>query len=142
MFGAVIADPNETKGAKAQIIESALYYFDTEDASEAAYVASWLNSSPLDGALQPFRRKSQGRQPHVHKKVWEMPVPPYNRNAPMRQELARLGLECSTTAQTYLDSLPANIRQGSLGRLRNMIREKLRPQLDETDELVHRILER
>jgi hypothetical protein len=140
MFGAVLKTPKEGTVAKAQIVESALYYFHTDNSSEANYLASWLNSSPLDETLQSFRRKSQGAQPHVHKKVWEMPIPLYDSRDSYHQKLAELGKECGEIAPNYLDSLPVRVRAGSLGRLRNMVREKLRPQLDEIDEIVRSIL--
>jgi hypothetical protein len=44
------------------------------------------------------------------------------------------------SARKDLDSLPANVRGGSLGRLRNLVQEKLRPQLEEIDAVVRMIL--
>jgi hypothetical protein len=126
--------------ARPPVIESKLYWFDSDDEREAGFLSAVMNSQAFDSLLEVFRGRRQARAPDIHKKLWEFPVPLFDEKARDHPRLAQLGLECSTVAQSYLDSLPANIREGSLGRLRNMIREKLRPQLDEVDELVRKIL--
>ncbi len=94
----------------------------------------------LDEAVKPLQSRGDFGPRDICMKVWAFPIPLYNGHTSAHEQLAHLGRECGDIAQYYLDSLPAKIREGSLGWLRNMIREKLRPQLDEIDELVRAIL--
>lgn len=145
MLAAFLENPLRKKSERADmrppIVESKHYWFDTDDEREAAFLCSVMNSPAFDSLLEVFRGRHQARAPDIHKKLWEFPVPLFNEDALDHQTLAQFGKECSGIAQSYLDRLPANIREGSLGRLRNMIREKLRPQLDEIDSLVREILD-
>lgn len=140
LCSAVVTNASEENKPERFLDESMLYFHDTELAAEAHYLAAILTSGALDQALKPLQARGDFGPRHIHKKMWAFPIPLYNDQSASHERLARLGQECSTIAQNYLDSLPANIREGSLGRLRNMVREKLRPQLDEIDELVRKIL--
>lgn len=137
---AVLTNDNEDNKPERFLDESKLYYCDTDVAEEAGYLAAVLNSGVLDEALKPLQSKGDFGPRDIHKKMWVFPIPLYDRQSAAHEHLAGLGQECSTIAQSYLDSLPANVRQGSLGRLRKMIREKLRLQLDEIDTIVSGIL--
>lgn len=142
LCSAVLTNDNKDNKPERFLDESTLYYCDTDVAEEAGYLAAVLNSGVLDDALKPLQSKGDFGPRHIHKKMWAFPIPLCDRHSAAHERLAALGLECTTIAQSYLDSLPVNIREGSLGRLRNTIREKLRPQLDEIDEIVRGILEK
>ncbi len=103
-------------------------------------VPAVLNAKVLDSALQPFRRKSQGGHPHVIKKIWELAIPQYDGGLETDRRLAALGLECAGTVQNILAGLPDKRKQGSIGRLRALIREKLKDQLSDVDTIVKGIL--
>lgn len=130
----------DARGLPSMVIESAMYHFDTDDREEAFYLSSWLNSPMVDRLLQPFRRKAQSGHPHIHKKVWEIPIPTYNPKIGEHKRLAWLGIECSESTSPFIANLSAKFRTGSLGQLRNLVREKLQQQIVEIDSLVSRIL--
>lgn len=133
-------DSTQRYGPHTLVVDHVLFYLDTDCAEEAHYLSAFLNSSIVDELVKPLQSRGDFGPRDIHKKIWTFPIPLYDDQSTSHERLAWLGQQCSTIAQSYLDGLPANIREGSLGRLRNMVREKLRPQLDEIDELVRTIL--
>jgi hypothetical protein len=148
MLGTVLVGDDLSAAREAEsvqpnrfIAENAMYYADTEDKGEAFFLASWLNCPIIDEMLQPFRRKEQGGHPHVHKKVWEFPIPFYDASNSAHRKLASLGGDCADTAARFVAGLSTKLREGSLGRLRTMIRENLRDRISEIDSIVIEILQ-
>lgn len=116
------------------------YYRDTDSLEDAMYLCSFLNSAYLDDLLKPMQSRGLFGPRHFHKKPLEMGIQEFDaRNADHRR-LAELGAESQKVVACILTSLPEKVRQGSLGRLRGLVREKLRPQLDEIDAIVQTIL--
>lgn len=134
------ANDRDVRCLPSNVVESAMYYFDTDDREEAFYLSSCLNSAVIDRMLQPFRRKTQGGHPHIHKKVWEIPIPTYDPRMSGHKRLALLGIRCSDLTTAFIGNLSGKLRTGSLGRLRNLVREELQPQVAEIDSLVSGIL--
>jgi len=146
MFAAAVQNPLADKdhqgGGEGDrfFVDYCNLFADFESQPEAFYLVAMLNSECLDRALQPFRRKSQTGHPHVMKKVWELAIPEYERTSAGHRRLAELGVECQQIVANFLSSLPDKVRQGSLGGLRRLIREKLQPQIAEIDAIVSKIL--
>lgn len=57
-----------------------------------------------------------------------------------KMRLVTMGQERAQLGENFIANLPAKVREGSLGRLRSLIREKLREQLAESDAIVSKIL--
>ena len=146
MFGAAVQNLLADKDHQGEgegdrfFVDYCNLFADLESQPEAFYLVAMLNSVCLDRALQPFRRKSQTGHPHVMKKVWELAIPEYERASAGHCCLAELGAECQQIVANFLSSLPDKVRQGSLGGLRRLIREKLQPQIAEIDTIVSKIL--
>jgi hypothetical protein len=147
MLGAVLVG-NDTSSATAAedvrvnrfIAENATYYADTDDKGEAFFLASWLNSPVIDQMLQSFRRKEQGGHPHVHKKVWEFPIPSYDPSSAQHRGMASLGENCAEAVARITEAVTTKGDRAGLMGLRNRIREELKDQLAEIDALAREIL--
>jgi hypothetical protein len=72
--------------------------------------------------------------------MWAFPIPAYDGQSASHKQLAYLGNECKKLAESFIASLPTNVRQGSLGRLRSVVREKLQAQIAEIDKLLSKVL--
>jgi SAM-dependent methyltransferase len=116
------------------------YYWDTDSVEEAMYLCSFLNSAYLDDLLKPMQSRGLFGPRHFHKKPLEMGIQEFDATNPAHRRLAELGAECQQIVANFLSSLPDKVRQGSLGRLRRLIREKLQPQIAEIDSIVSKIL--
>ena len=73
-------------------------------------------------------------------KIWAFPIPACGSGNQTHKRLAALGQDCSKAAKEFLENAPVKLREGSLGRLRTFIREKLTKQLREIDGLARSIL--
>jgi hypothetical protein len=123
------------------IAENAMYYADTEDKGEAFFLASWLNSPIIDQMLQSFRRKEQAGHPHVHKKVWEFPIPSYDPSSAKHRSMASLGEDCAQVVKGIVLSVTSKGDRVGLMGLRNRIREELKDRIAEIDALAGEILQ-
>lgn len=123
------------------IAENAMYYADTDDKGEAFFLASLLSSPIIDKMLQSFRRKEQGGHPHVHKKVWEFPIPCYDSSSPQHRRIALLGEESAAMVEGVLRGVTSRGDRVGLTGLRNRIRENLRDRLSEIDSIVKDVLQ-
>jgi len=136
----VIQKPEGDSQRKAFVVESKLYYLDTDSREEAYYLCAVLNSASLDLAIKPMQSKGDFGPRDIHKKMWELAIVQYDANNRENRDLAALGSACDEAGENLLTSLPEAVRQGSLGRLRRLIREKLQPQIAEIDTIVSKIL--
>jgi hypothetical protein len=136
-----VITPKELQLPSARFLdESMLYFWDTAIAEEAYYLVAILNSGFVDRELKPLQAKGDFGPRHIHKKMWAFPIPNYDDHSLSHKKLARLGLECSDLAEKFVASLPVKVREGSLGRLRNLVREHLKNQLAEIDDITRGIM--
>lgn len=123
------------------VVDTTLYACETNDLSEANYLACILNSKTTDERLASLRRRNQKTHPHVHKKIFDVaPIPKFDAANPTHKRLAELGEACSTkVAQWLARGGTGNIT--SIGKLRGMVRAMLKEELAEIDALVKEILD-
>ena len=147
LFSGMVDETDLTSGPQEQsmsfrglIVESMLYYYGTDNGDEAFYLDAFLNSDTVDQLLSTFRRRRQFNVPHIHTKIWEFPIPLYDGTNPDHTKLAELGRQCHERAKVLVASLPKARVAGSLGRLRNMIREHLNDALQEVDSITKSIM--
>jgi len=125
------------------IVESTTYSFETENESEAHYLSALLNSPTLDELLKPMQARGLWGPRHIHKKVWELPIPIFSEAKSAHNELAELGLHCAQKVAKIIPTLDTlNVTPGKIGRLRAQVRERLADELKEIDSLVKRILKK
>ncbi len=103
-------------------------------------LASILNSAYLDTELKPLQSKGDFGPRDIHKKMWAFPVPLHDPRNEAHQKLASLAADCGDLVKKFLEGVSAKAKEGSLGRLRGLIRQHLAEKLREID-LVSSILE-
>lgn len=125
------------------IVESKTYFLETENKNEAHYLSAFLNSPTIDELIKPMQSKGLWGPRDIHKKVWELPIPPYSESKSTHHELAELGICCAEKVKNILPELDTkDITPGKIGRLRNQVREKLKGELKEIDGIVKVVLKR
>lgn len=143
---AVIADVpanfpalGQTVPISGLLIDHALYYFKTDNHREAYFLAAILNSPEIDARIKPMQARGLFGPHDIHKKVLELPIPQFDATYLTHIRLAELGEARSSKGKKWLEGGGAgNIR--SIGRLRGMVRELLKDELNEIDKLVKEIL--
>jgi hypothetical protein len=98
-----------------------------------------LNAPIIDKLIKPMQSRGLWGPRDICKKVLELPIPQFDEKNKIHQRLAKLGEECSAKVEQWLVSGGAgNIK--SIGKLRSMVRQMLKEELAEIDELVKKIL--
>lgn len=122
------------------LVDYKLFEFETSSEGEAFYLASFLNAPLVDTLIKPMQSRGLWGPRDICKKVLELPIPKFNAANPTHQRLAELGEECSAKVESWLASGGAG-KINSIGKLRGMVREMLKDELQEIDKLVKKILE-
>jgi methylase of polypeptide subunit release factors len=123
-------------GLAPTVVDHVLYWTQVGGEGEAHYLSAVLNSSVVDRELKPLQSKGDFGPRDIHKKMWAFPIPAYDGERSDHKQLASLGIECRSLVEGVMAGLPINVREGSLGRLRSLLRDKLQPQIDAIDKLV------
>lgn len=125
------------------IADATDYYYQTKIENEAYYLAAVLNSSVLDDLVKPLQARGLWGARHIHKKPLEMPIPKFESDNHVHQNLAKLGKYSSASSTRSLYQLmdemkiePSTITPNAVGRLRSKIRESLKNEIIEIDNLV------
>lgn len=118
------------------VVESVLYYCETNDAGEAYYLAAVLNAPEIDRRLGGLRQRQQKSHPHVAKKIFDVaPIPLYDPSDATHRQLAELGEACTHRVQGAIASGALNLQQ-QVATLRKAVRALLAEPLQEIDQLV------
>jgi hypothetical protein len=150
LCGAVV--PNEKVYARAGnqklqlqgfVAESKLYCFETEDEKEANYLSAFLNSPIIDEMIKPMQSKGQWGPRDIHKKIWELPIPGFDKKKSSHTELTTLGITCAEKVAKLIPKLNlVDVTPGKIGRIRNQVREHLNDELKEIDRIVRAIMKK
>lgn len=119
------------------IAESTEYCFETNKKAEAYYLCSILNSPTVDALLKPMQARGLFGPRHIHKKVWELPIPEFDPSNEDHMMLARLGEECTNKISKLLLK---GFTTKSIGNLRRTIRSELENEIKQIDGIVKRIV--
>lgn len=115
------------------------YYFETINPSEAHFLAAILNSPEIDRIIKPMQTRGQWGPRDITKKVLELPIPQFEAGNPQHERLVELGELCARKVRDWLaQGGPGQVK--SIGRLRQIVRQTLKTELMEIDEIVKRIL--
>jgi hypothetical protein len=117
------------------VADHVTYYMETNSPNEAAFLVAILNSPTIDKMIKPMQSRGLWGPRHFHTKVLELPIPQFEPENPQHQRLATLSRLCSQKVQDWLSQGgPGKVT--SIGRLRQMVRQKLKSELTEIDEIV------
>lgn len=123
---------------KGLVIDHACLQYETENEEEAYYVCAMLNSKSIDRIIKPFQSTGQGGEQNIHKKPLEIPIPKFNEKNKIHKEISQIGKECSNLVEAAIPDFPSDFQ--GVGRLRQLVKEKIAPQLIEIDKLAKQIL--
>jgi hypothetical protein len=82
------------------LIASGLYWAAVASHEEADYLCAVLNSAVTSELLKPFMPYGKDER-HVHKHVWQLIVPTYERDDAIHREIVALGREMAQLAADY-----------------------------------------
>jgi hypothetical protein len=136
-ISAAVFDRNRIK--TVFLVDHTLYYFATSRVREADYLAGILNSASINEYIKPFQSMGLQGERHVHKKVLELPIPRFDQANPIHSQISGLGASARTKLDRWFTSKPVGWPK-SLARQRAIARREVREILQQTDELVGRLL--
>jgi hypothetical protein len=117
------------------------YCYDTDKKLEAYFIVATLNSSAIDLLLKPMQAKGLFGPRHIHKKVWELPIPQFDPSNENHVALAQLGEKCTEKVSELISKgIPAKtsaeLVSASIGSLRKIIKSELAEEIREIDRIV------
>lgn len=83
------------------IITKSLYWAAFREEDEADYLCAILNSSATTELVRPLMSYGKDER-HVDKHLWQLPIPPYDREDPTHQELVSLSRQASDISNACL----------------------------------------
>lgn len=139
----------ETSGQELElkdfIADHITYCYETNNNQEAYFIASVLNAPIVDVLLKPMQARGLFGPRHIHKKVWELPIPEFDPSNENHLKLASLGEECTKEVSKLLSKGTATktcteLVSASIGNLRKMIKAELKDEIKEIDGIVRELL--
>lgn len=121
------------------LIDYKLYFITTSNKNEAHYLSSILNSPTVDNLIKPMQARGLWGPRGIEKKVLELPIPRFRSDNSNHLKLAELGEHCCQKVRDWLAAGgPGQVK--SIGRLRGMVRQMLKTELEEIDGIVTSLL--
>ena len=106
------------------IVDTKLYQVTCRGIGEAHYLLAIINSDTLATAVKPFCGTNWARKIRdLHKHLWKLPIPEYDRGNALHRRLSRLGRDAAKEASELL-TLDSNI---SSRKARELMRHKWQP---------------
>ncbi|MBB5693519.1 N-6 DNA methylase [Muricoccus pecuniae] len=93
IFAAKVAD-------RRSLIASGLYWAAVADSEEADYLCAILNSEVTSDLVRPYLPYAKDER-HIHKHIWQLIVPTYDRTDATHREVVALGREMARLAADY-----------------------------------------
>ena len=121
------------------VADTKTYHYEQTDAYEVSYLTTVLNAPVIDKLIKPMQSRGLWGPRDIHKKVLEFPIPQFDAANDAHRRLAEIGQECREKVKQWLASGGAG-KIKSIGKLRGMVREMLKEELQEIDGLVGQIL--
>jgi hypothetical protein len=120
------------------VAENALYRYETSDEDEGHYLTALLNAPSLDAAIKPHQTRGSYGERDIHRRPFEVlptPIPPFDPRDPRHERLAKLSRQCHQRVAHMELSQTRRI-----DRLRKEVRETLKHELAELDEITRELL--
>jgi methylase of polypeptide subunit release factors len=148
---AAVVDINEIKKkneyANNFIADYKTLLFEPQLEEEAYFLVSILNSKILNELIKPMQPKGLFGERSIIKRVWEFPIPQFNKNNKLHIRLAELGKIASKKAQEKLEEILEKkykhleyLKPQHVANIRREIREYIKDELEKIDEIVQKIL--
>jgi hypothetical protein len=129
------------------VADAGTYYYETDNEKEAYYLSCFFNSKIIDDALKYIQTPGLFGVRNIHKKVLELPIPQFDKSNKSHQRLAELGKKASEKAQQKLKEILEKeyknlecLKPQHVARIRKEIREEIKNELEEIDEIAEKIL--
>ena len=84
------------------LIDHKLYWIPCATADEASYLVGIINSHTLEEAVAPFMPKGQFGSRDLHKHLWRLPIPEYDADNPLHQDIAAAAATTTQAAAAVL----------------------------------------
>ncbi len=120
------------------VAEHKAYFYDTDDEEDALYVCSFLNAPIIDKLIKPMQSRGLWGERDIEKKVLELPIPKFNPENLAHRSLVGLARRCRSRVNSKLPELAKGLT--GIGRIRQLVKEELEPEIEEIDNVVRRIL--
>jgi len=119
---------------KGFIVESELFFYETNDEMEAHYLAAILNSNVVNKAIKPLQPRGLFGERHIQRRPFMLPIPKFNENEHLHVKLAELSKKCHVKVASIKFS------KKSTAGLRKEVREFIEEEIIEIDKLVSQLL--
>ncbi|MCP5494921.1 MAG: SAM-dependent DNA methyltransferase [Leptospiraceae bacterium] len=123
------------------IVESAAYWYATDDKDEAIYLCAFLNSNFANKQIKDFQARGLFGPRHVSKTILQVPLPQFNPTTKIYKTLSDLGESCIQKTTDFLSHWDTKeVSSLKLGNLRLKIREHLYKELNEIDKVLGNLI--
>jgi len=122
---------------KGFIAESKTYQYETNDINEANYLVAILNSKVVDDAIKPLQTRGLWGARDIHKRPLLLPIPKFKKTDPTHKRIAELGKIAHEKVQK---EIPKLTKYKSIGKARSEIRELLKDEIVEIDNLAVKMM--
>ena len=89
------------------LVDEALYWITCKDMQEAYYLLAIINSDTLYEAVQPLMSKGQFGARNLHKQLWKLPIPEFDRENLLHATLSKAGERVAAGVEERLAELRA-----------------------------------
>jgi len=121
------------------IVDHKLYYYETDDEAEAFYLSAILNSSVVDEIIKPAQSRGKFGPRDIHKKPFEITIPKFEQKHEIHMQLSDVARKCTIKTNKLSPDLQRKYR--GIGHIRNKIKEALKSDHDQIDELVLKLFQ-
>lgn len=90
---------------KKALVENVLFWVPCRNADEANYLLAIINSDALTEAVTPLMTKGQFGARDLHKHLWRLPIPEFDRKNRLHARVARAGERAAAGAAKQLKQL-------------------------------------
>ena len=84
------------------IVDTTLYWMPCQSGGEAEYLLGVINSDVLRTAVEPFMPKGQWGARHVHKHLWNLPIPRFDPDDALHADVSNAGAAAADGAAEQL----------------------------------------
>jgi len=119
------------------VAESKTYWYESNSIDEANYLSAILNSTIVDQIIKPLQTRGLWGARDIHKRPLLLPIPRFKKTDQDHRRIAELGKIAHEKVQK---EIPKLIRYKSIGKARSEIRELLKDEIVEIDNLAVKIM--
>ena len=126
------------------IIDHKIFYYETENETEAYYLSGVLNSDVLNQKIKAFQTTGDFGERDIQKIPLEFPIPEFNPDDERHQQLAELAKECEQKAIEVLPELEEkyepDVKYMNIRWVREKAKEEVQEEINEANQIVESLL--